>query len=508
MITQLQPYTNDYILNRDTFYADANQYNARYVEQLSEDEQYADYQQRLRQTPAPTHARRFAQRILGAFTAAMKYCVRYGAQVEAVEAGRGVDNCGKTMAEYIESLAVELAIDGKVGVSVDRVSGLKPYCVTVSADNLTDYKYAGPTGASVLASVEYSVCLGDDRKQAIRWYMGDNGHAFYQVADNAPVDSMLPAIPFVVIEDPNGGIIPHIAQHQRLLSNLLSVAGSESPGLLQSFLVRNRDTFNAGVHQRGIEDEIAIGKARGLWYGKGEDAPAFIGQPAAPAAEARQWVSSIVADMEALAGIAGDTDPERARALAAAAGSLGAALQTGERMIWNALDMFMAEHARVIKYPLTFERQTETERQDVIEALYANAQRASGRTGIEEATVLAVEQQFAGQPSAAIQRAVNAIKAAPCLLNDEMSIIRAYEAKMLDTETACNALGCKPDVAAKAQAEAAERAKQLAQAAALAAATKPADQTVGGVGSDRDGELAQKQLSQVEQGGDVRGENR
>ena len=51
------PYVNDYTLNRDTFNADSSTYIPRYVERLSDEESFPDFQQRLRQTPSPTHAR-------------------------------------------------------------------------------------------------------------------------------------------------------------------------------------------------------------------------------------------------------------------------------------------------------------------------------------------------------------------------------------------------------------------------------------------------------------------
>jgi hypothetical protein len=505
------PSTVDYTFLRETYTADEF-YLRHNIERLSDDEQAPEYEHRLRVAPSPTQARRLVKRILRAFADKARLIVRYGQLIDKVESAQGIAGDGSTVNQFVTKLGEELLVVGRVGVYVTDVAGIetgsdalrsRPFAKIVKYEDVSTIEPAPAGSPSAYGLVEFK-----SDGEVTRLWIADDGKVFGSVTvkgrPGEPVDLGTDSIPFVLIESES--VIALVAQHQKTLANLLSVMAVESPGLLQSFLTRQRDRFNVGAHQRGIDDEsIQIGRNRGLWYTKGENQPAYVGPPASPATEARMWAEWLVDDMNRLAGVSGDTFEERREMLAAAAGELGDALFAAELQVWRHLGRYFAvTDPPVIRYPLSYIAQSEADRQADISAMFANAQRASGRQGMEIGTALAMERLTAGQTSQEIANAVAAVKKSRCLANDLMNVTRAYEARGLDTKTLADVFGCLPVVANDAKTEAHERTVELAQAAAAAQATKSADS----VDTERDGALAEKRLSQAEGNGAVRAEGR
>jgi hypothetical protein len=502
--------TIDYTFLRETYEADEF-YLRHNIERLSEDEQAPDYEHRLRVTPSPTQARHLVRRILRAFADKARLIVRYGALIDKVESAQGIAGDGTSINQFVTKLGEELLVVGRAGVYVTDVAGIetgsdalrsRPFAKIIKYEDVSQIEPAPAGSPSAYSLVEFK-----SDGEVTRLWLEDGkvlGSVTVDGQPGEPVDLGTDSIPFVLVESES--VIAVVAQHQKTLANLLSVMAVESPGLLQSFLTRQRDRFNVGAHQRGIDDEgIQIGRNRGLWYSKGENQPAYVGPPSSPATEARQWAEMLIADMERLAGVSGETVQERGQMLAAAAGELGDALFAAERQIWRHLaKYFGVTESPVIRYPLSYVAQSEADRQADVAAMFANAQRASGRSGMEIGTILAMEQLTAGQSSQEIANAVAAVKKSRCLANDLANVVRAYEARGLDTATLTDVFGCLPVVATDAKTEAHERTVELAQAAAAAQATKSVDS----VDTERDAQLAEKRLSQAEGNGAVRGEGR
>lgn len=490
-----------------------------HLQRLSDSETPVDFQKRLRNTPSPCAAKSIVDKVLSAFVVRMRYCIRYGALLDRINNGRGIDNEGATLNSFAVTLAKNLAIYGRVGVFIDNAANLislddnpdnHPYCRTIHPQNLTKLEIAPAGSSSLYSLVEWQ---NDSANEIYRVWLDGNQVVGQIMKDKKPSEPFVftgfKRIPFVLIEADS--LMSKLAQHEVALTNQISALAENAPDLVQSFLTRQK--VGATVFDTEFsKTPTAIGRENGLYYGAQENQPAFVAPPASPFTEARLLIGAAVERMYAVAGLGGDTESERDENLAAVVGHYGSAIENGERQIWRHIASYMREvggqdltKPPTVKYP-SWEPHTESERLDVIKARYELAQRAPGRSGIEAATILAVEEHFAGESSADLQAIVAAVKGAPCLLNNAPDVIRAKEAKTLTTESAADSLGCKPGEAEKARREAHTTAIQLASAAALAAQTKPLDRTVGGIGSDRDAELAEKELSQQEPG-TTRGEN-
>jgi hypothetical protein len=498
----------DYCFWRDT-YESGDDYIRQHVQRLSEQESEQDFARRLETTPSPSHAREVADRVLNALQERLRVSVRYGKLVESVESKQGVAGDGSSTNQFAVTLAKEMLITGKVAVLIANAREIEtsadslrsqPFCKLIRAEQLIDVQPSAAGSESAFSVVELE--LRD--KEVFRFWIDENGQVFAKLLPNGePVDMQTTVIPIAIAHHPS--LIARVARTQKALTNLLSVMASNSPDLLTTFLARQRDAHVVGSYLQGSFGDATIGRQRGLWYEKNLNQPAFVSPPSGPMTEARQLADALILDIERLAGLSGDTDNERKQSLANVVGALGDNLFNLERQIWGHLARYTGiNDTPVIRPPVTWFAQSESERLTDVAKRFEIAQQFYGRPGMEAAGTDAVEQALAGRSSQEIQAAVESVKKARCLASDLPTIVRAYEARGLDTATLTDTFGCLPVVATDAKAEAHERTVELAQAAAAAQATKSADS----VDTLRDGALAEKRLSQAEGNGTTRGEGR
>lgn len=483
-------------------YAAGRLFRDEYLEPFSDRETKAEFARRRDLTPIPSYARLEINRVKNALSQRFPDIIRRGGTKSWQEAkegtGRGVDRRGSSMNSYISKrLLSEVLVMQRVGVLVDapRVTGetaadvpdnFRPYLnyypverieriIPAPVDSPSDWS------AVVVKDVNknYDVNTGETGDvQSWRYYYLDpdrNNRVTIQHFDSegkesaAPIFTNLDSVPFVLF-DIMESLIKDVCSYQIAHLNLISADTSYAIDSNYPLLVRQRGN-SIPAHLLGEDDEMETGVQKGLWYGKGLDAPAWISPDVAPITTGlelrngfRKEVNELVTG--ALSSLGEDGTIESGLAF------IGQCLEDGEARLWDHWTAYeQADPARrrvpQILYPEDWSLKNDEERLVEAGKFIDLMNKLPGQKGKKTAAKAAYDRWLRGRISISELDAIKAeVDEAPYSISDPNIVIKAKKEGIFSIETSALALGANADEAEKAKKDKADTQKAIAAAQA------------------------------------------
>ena len=509
-------------------YNGGDQFVSDYLEQFSDRESTADFDERKKLTYCSGHAKACINEIKNAIFQRLVDITRLGGpQSYQAAIKSNVDREFNTMNSFIgRRVLPQLLIKGKVAVYIDSppmpdavtmadTVGNSPYLYIYNAEDIRSWAYDGETLTAVLLrdtidTLDDETGLINDTITQYRFLKLRDGAVTVTIYDVEGTETSrttlsLDRIPLVVFEI-SQSLLTDIADYQIALTNIESTdimyaIKANYPFYVEQYnasadmaaLTRSASGFETGddageASEAAIakDKEIKVGLMKGRRYPIGTEPPSFIHPSSEPLSISMAKQEQLKHDIRRLVNLnLSDLQPQRVSAeskqqdektLEAGLSYIGMELEFGERQIANIWALYESSTVATVSYPENYSLKSDAakraEAKQDIELIPKIPSKTFQRALAKEAARKVIGSKVTNDE---LNDIFNEIDAADILTIDPEIIISEHEAGFVSTEYASKILGYPSGQVDQAKIDHADRASRIALAQSEAGARGVAD---------------------------------